>query len=567
MGFLRGIMDATGYRSAWRHRDVRLLIGSQIISMTGSWAFNVALLAYVYQQTHSLGWVGLASALRLVPMLFLSPYGGVLAERFERRQVMMMSNVLALVWQALLAGVALANGSAALAIAFAMLTEASCAAYEPCVAATIPNAAGEADLPAANALAHTVENLVLLVGPALGALLLLAFSPWVVFAVNAASFGVAALMVRRMGVRSVPVDVTEGGTAGLGKQLAVGIRAILSSKRISVLVGATALGTLVYGADTVQLVGVASERLGMGSRGYGWLLAAGGVGGILGALAVDRMSRRPNIRDLIIGGFAAMCLPTLLLVVVRDPVVASALQVIRGAGMLIVDVLATIGLQRAVPNQQLGRVFGVLWAVAIGSGAVGAALMPPVIHAVGLLGSLWVMGLFPLAVALAFYPVLRAVDREAAAAARVLEPRVDMLAHSPLFEVADRVVLERLAAASEDLEVRAGTDVVRQGDIADKLYLVVSGSLAVSVTPRGGTPRVVNKLSPGDVFGEIGLLERIPRIATVTALESCRLMRIDGEAFLEALTINPLAALLEEMARARRTQTEESPDVTLEPAT
>jgi MFS family permease len=363
------------------------------------------------------------------------------------------------------------------------------------------------------------------------------------------------------------VDVTEGGTAGLRRQLAVGLRAIVSSRRTSVLVGACALGTFLYGADSVQLIGVASERLGIGSRGYGWLLAAGGVGGILAAPAVDRLSRRPNIRDLIIGGFVAMCLPTLLLVVIRNPVAASALQVIRGAGMLIVDVLATIGLQRAVSPEQLGRVFGVMWAVVIGSGALGAAVTPALIQASGLVGSLWVLGLAPIGLALAFLPVLRGVDAEAAAAARAIQPRVEMLAQAPLFVAADRVVLERLATASEEVDVPAGTDVVRQGEPADQLYLVISGAQQVSVAGVRGAPRVVTKLSSGDVFGEIGLLERIPRTATVTSLEPSHLLRIDGDTFLDTLTGNPLAVLVAETARARRAQAAAKSDTTFEPVT
>ncbi len=552
MSLLRRLGELGGYRSALRHRDIRLLLESQAISMTGSWAYSVALLAYVYERTGSLGWVAAASALRWLPGLLLSPYGGVVAERFERRRVMIASNLVAFGWQAGLAVVAFAHGPAAAAIALAVLTAASLVAYEPCVAATVPSAAGEADLPAANALVHTVENLVLLLGPALGALLLVLFSPALVFVVNAVSFALAALLVRQIGVRSVPVDVSEGGTAGLRAQLAVGFRAIFSSRRIILLVGGTALGSFLYGTDTVQLVGVATERLGTGARGYGWLLAAAGAGGILAALSVDRISRHPRIGGLIVGGIAALCLPTLLLVVIRNPVAAAGLQVIRGAGMLVVDVLATIGLQRYVSSDQLGRVFGVLWAIVIGSMALGAALISPLIHAVGLVGSLWVTGLAPLGLALGAYPLLRRVDEEGAASVDALAPRLAVLQKSPAFALADRLVLERLAAASEEVDVARGTEVIREGEPADSLYVIVAGLLQASTARGDGEARVLGKLSSGEVFGEIGLLERIPRTATVTALEPCTLLRIQGDAFLEALSSDPFAALMAEIARARR---------------
>src|SRR4051794_5903640 len=112
----------TGYRSALRHRDLRLLFGGLVISATGSWAYNVALLAYVYDRTHSLGWVGAAGLARFLPQLLLSPYGGVLAERFERVRLMVRSDVLCVACQAAMAAVAAASGPPTLVIALGALT-------------------------------------------------------------------------------------------------------------------------------------------------------------------------------------------------------------------------------------------------------------------------------------------------------------------------------------------------------------------------------------------------------------------------------------------------------------
>src|SRR5215211_5129387 len=112
----------TGYRSALRHRDLRLLFGGLVISATGSWAYNVALLAYVYDRTHSLGWVGAARLGRFVPVLLASSYGGVVAERVERVRLMVGSDALCLALQAVIAVVAVASGPAAVIIALAGLT-------------------------------------------------------------------------------------------------------------------------------------------------------------------------------------------------------------------------------------------------------------------------------------------------------------------------------------------------------------------------------------------------------------------------------------------------------------
>src|SRR5918912_149739 len=114
----------TGYRSALRHRDLRLLFAGLVISATGSWAYNVALLAYVYDRTHSLGWVGAAGLGRFIPALVLSAYGGVVADRFERVRVMVSSDALSVAFQAAMAAVAAASGPPALIIALGGLTSA-----------------------------------------------------------------------------------------------------------------------------------------------------------------------------------------------------------------------------------------------------------------------------------------------------------------------------------------------------------------------------------------------------------------------------------------------------------
>jgi hypothetical protein len=475
---------------------------------------------------------------------------------------MVVSDLLGGACQAGLCAVALLGGSAAWAIALAVLTMASTCAYDPAVTATVPGVVTESDLPAANALVQTVENLVLIAGPALGAVLLAVLSPSAVFAVNAGSFLGGALLVSRIGVRSTPVDVTEGGTAGLRAQLAVGVRAITGSRRAATLVAGVALTSFLYGTDTVQLVGVATERLGTGARGFGWLLAAMGVGGVLIAPAVEQVSRLNRLVPVITGGIVAMGLPTLLLLAVRQPVAAAALEACRGAGMLVVDTLAMIALQRSVPADRLARVCGVLWAIAIGAITLGAAIASPVIDAVGLAGSLWLFGTAPIALVVLALPALRGLDREAAAHVAELEPRIAALAGTSVFAVADRALLERLAEGAREIEVPQGEAIITEGEPADALYVLLSGAAEVRVAADHETrPRAI--LGAGAIFGEIGLIEQRPRGATVTARSSLRALRVDGERFLEALSADPIGVLLRELARSRQTS---APAADLTPA-
>ncbi len=257
-----------------------------------------------------------------------------------------------------LAVVAALDGPVLLAIVLAGLTSVTGMVYEPAAAAITPETVPETELAAANALRNMVDNIAIVAGPLLGALILLVGPPPVVFLANAASFALSAVVVSRMSVRSKPVDVTEGGTAGPLRQMLVGMRAIATSVTAAMLVTYSVIASFVYGVDTVQFVVLSEERLGTGADGYGYLLAGLGVGGIAAAGLVNRIASWPRLGTVILAGMALYCLPTLLFLVVDEPAVAFVIQGLRGAGTLVVDVLAITALQRSLPSDLLARVFG-----------------------------------------------------------------------------------------------------------------------------------------------------------------------------------------------------------------
>ena len=542
----------SGYRSTLAVRDVRLMFGGLVISATGSWAYNVALLAFVFDRTHSLGWVGAAGLVRFLPALALSAYGGVIAERTERVRLMLGADLLCALWQGGLALTAATGGPVAVALAFTVLTSASNVVYAPAVAATIPALVSEDDLVAANALSGMIDNLVVIAGPGVGALLLLIGSPAAAFAANAASFVVSAGLVSRIRARSRPVDVTEEGSLGPLAQMAVGVRTIVSLPAARTLVAYCALVSFVYGTDTVLFVGASEHRLGLGSEGFGYLLAGLGIGGILMAAAVNRLSASRRLAPIIIGGVAGYCVPTALLAVTHSAGLAFASEIVRGGSTLVVDVLAITSLQRAVASDQLARVFGVFFAFVLAAISLGALITPVVVSALGLRGALFTMAGAPFALGLLGFPSLLAIDRGAAARTAELAPRIAVLEGLGIFATASRTVLERLAAAESEVEFAAGAAIVREGEPAQMLYVLVEGEVEVSAHGESGGPeRVLRRMSGPSYFGEIGVLARIPRTATVTALTACRCEQIDGETLLEALTAVPPSSALMENARSR----------------
>ena len=539
------------YRSVLRHRDLRLLLTSELVSAIGSWAYNVALAVYVYDSTHSALWVSSVFLVRFVPSMFLSAYGGILAERFERVRLMVTDDLLMMLWQALLAVSVLGHGPVALAIVLAGLTSVSSTSYTPAVAAMIPQLAGEDDLAAANALNSTIDNLVIIVGPAVGALLLLASSPAVVFGVNAATFAFAAAMVSRLQTRSHPSDVTEAGSAGPVRQMWRGLQAIAASRPALALVSFSVLASFVYGTDTVLFVYISKLQLGTGATGYGYLLAAMGVGGILGALFVNQLAALPRLGPVITAGMAVYCLPTFALIWVHSPELAFVLEVVRGSGTLVVDVLAITALQRSVPPQMVARVFGVFFALVLAAISLGSLLAAILVGSVRLHPTLAVLGLGVPALALLAYPWLHRIDSLAARGLAEIRGKVALLSTLGIFSGGSQGTLEQLARACVALEVLPGTVIIREGAPADSLYILREGEVDVSSRGEEAESRHLRTMGAGTYFGEIGLLERIPRTATVVAKSACRLYQIDGAAFLSALTSATASPGFLEGTRAR----------------
>src|ERR1700733_887283 len=182
-------------RSALRYPAFRSLLAGLAVSQTGDWLYNLALVTLVYQRTGSALWAGVATAARVVPMVVLGPLGGAIADRFNRRRVMVACDLIRLVLMLALALAAAARLPVVIVPVLAALATAAGAPYLPATSATTPRLVPEADLPGANAARSAVTALGIIAGPALGGVLLLLGSPALAFAVNALTFGVAAACV------------------------------------------------------------------------------------------------------------------------------------------------------------------------------------------------------------------------------------------------------------------------------------------------------------------------------------------------------------------------------------
>ncbi len=400
--------------SSLRHRDYRLLLGAFTLSDIGNWAYNLALAVWIYEATGSVGWVAASTVCRFVPALLLSPYGGVLADRFEKVRLMIGLDLALAGLMAVMALMMMADAAPVAVVAVATLASVVATAYAPAAAAMTPVVVSEDDLASANSLRNTVDNVTVVAGPGLGAVFLAFGSPALATWIDAGTFLVSALVVSRIRTRSGTADVTEGGTAGVLAQMTTGMKAIFEDRNIAVLVGCSVAVTFGFGIDTVLLVVASDEILGTGADGYGYLLAGLGVGGILAAGIVPRLESRGRLAPVILLGMVGYFLPTLVFVLSDEPVVAFAAMVLRGASTLVVDVLAITALQRSLPHEILARVFGAFDSLCLGVVVLGSLLTPLLISITGLDTTVWIVAAGLTGFSLLVWPVLHAMDERSA---------------------------------------------------------------------------------------------------------------------------------------------------------
>jgi MFS family permease len=517
---------ARAYRDVLSVPGARALIGASAASQIGNWLYNAALLGYVYGATRSAGWVGAATICRLVPYVLLAPVGGAIADRYRRRTVLLAGDALRMLVMAVIAVTVASAGPVALVIALTALASAAGCAEKSAAMALLPRLVGETRLGPANALLHTVQDLGVLIGPAIGAILLAVAPAWVAFAANGVTFAVSALLISTMRPDSVPAG---GRASGVG-QLAGGLRLVRTTAFALWLIVVVAMVEFTYGAQTVQLVVYARQSLGLGSGGYGVLLTAAGAGGLVSALANSRLSTSRRVSLIVVVAGSLACATQLAYAGVQVLAIALAVTVIGNAGLVSCEVVGETALARIVPREALGRVIGVFDAVSVAAMVAGAVLAPVLIAATSLRASLLILGAAAVAVTLLGRLGLRGLDALNARRADALAARVKVLQGLPVTVGVPQIVLEQLAAAAQFCPLPPGVDVVVQGAPAHAFYAVVEGRVVVH---RDG--KAVVHLGPGDSFGERGLLDRAPRNATVTTDMDTTLLRVEGDALLDAL--------------------------------
>jgi hypothetical protein len=201
-----------------------------------------------------------------------------------------------------------------------------------------------------------------------------------------------------------------------------------------------------------------------------------------------------------------------------------------GAANSVVDVSGFTLLQRTVPDDVLTRVLGVTWGLAMGATAIGSFVAPAVIRLIGLRPAFVAVGAILPALVLVSHRRLLKIDSDVAPASQL-----DLIERVAVFAPLSLVAKERIASHLVQVDVAAGEVVIQAGDAGDRFYVVGSGGLTIDA----GSQTI--DAGPGDFFGEIALLQDVPRTATVRAVTDARLYALERDDFLAVVTGNSLA--------------------------
>jgi MFS family permease len=512
---------------AVRNEDVRRVELAWGAAIFAEWAHFVALGVFAYRTGGASG-VGIAGLVRLLPAAFLAPIAAAVGDRFRRERVLL---AVGLVGAAALAASAAAAsaGSRGLVYALAAVVGISATLFRPTMQALLPSLAGTPEeLIAANGATSTIESFGTLAGPLVAGLLVARAPVSVTFATAAGVVVVGAAFLTRIHSHGRLVGAAEGH--GLVQTVRSGFETVAHGPGTRLVLALMVTQTFVRGCLNVLIVVAAFRVLHEGAGAVGYMTAAIGVGGLIGAIgAMTLQSRR-------LASWYALALmfwgaPIALLAPRPELVLALVLLAVVGIANSVEDVAGFTLFQRTIPDEALNRVLGVIWGLNMGAVAIGSLAAPGIVHALGARPAFLLVGaLLPALTALAYRALVTLDDRLGAPS-----EELDLLERVPMFAPLSLATKERLATRLTPVEVGAGECVFRRGAEGDRFFIVADGELEIDVDGRRETA------SAGDYFGEIALLRDVPRTATVTAAVDSRLFALQRSDFLAAVTGHPAA--------------------------
>ncbi|HEX4688362.1 MAG TPA: MFS transporter, partial [Nocardioides sp.] len=491
---------------------------------TAEWTFTVVLSVYAFDQGGAKA-VGLVSLLRMLPSAVLAPFASALADRWRRDLVLTLVSVARSATAAGIAVLVASDGPAVAVYALAIASTAAAILYRPVNSALLPLLCHTpSELASANVVRGLLDSISTLVGPAIAAALLAVSTVSSGFAAVAVLSGLSAAVTYGLTVEEPGSQVSHGSVL---RGLLRGAEVLAASSRLRLLFLLLAAQTFTRGALSVFSVLVAVDLLDIGQPGVGTLTAAVGAGAVLGSMFALMYVGNRRLASWFGAGVATWGLPLVLLATAPREPTALVLFALIGVGNALVDVGVFTLVARLAPERVLARVFGLLesvGAICVGAGSVAAAWLATstsLREALALIGAIG-----PALVLICWFP-LRRLDESMIAR----DEDLDLLRTVTVFDPLPLPALEQLAAGLRPRHASAGELLYQQGDQADGCFVIEQGSAEVL-----GDGRPIATVGRGELVGEIALLRRVPRTATVRAVTDMELRLLDADRFVCVVT-------------------------------
>ena len=535
------------YRRVLGNSALTRLLAGEFVSSIGDWLYLVALLVVVYQRSNSAALLGVVGAARVLPYVLLSVPAGIVVDRFDRRMVLLVTDIARGTVMLGLAALVWFNASLVAIIALTLLAATFSTFFGPAIAAFLPSLArDESELGPANSAWASLDNLGFVIGPALAGVLIAVGGLTFAFLLNAVSFAVVAAVLWRLPSRgglaaiaaSAAAEAEAAGASVAPKPAGMALWPKLRELRrpLSGLAVINLVGGFVFGGLGVLTVVIAIDVLQQGEAATGYLNAAVGVGGLVGAIGSGVLVLRRRLGPPLVAGGLVLALGLIFLGSSGSLLPALLAMAVASAGDLVMEVVATTLFQRVVPDEIRGRAYGIMHTITVSAYAAGSLLMP---IAAGVTSIVVVLAGAGIAMAAAVVIGVLLVGTAAIGAA-TLDPVRATLLRVPVFSGLPPARLDLAAQRAEMRTVEPDEVVIRQGDAADSFYVIADGEFIVTQRqPNLAEPVELRRMHAGEVFGEIGLLSGVPRTATVTAAGSGTLLSLDGPEFLELVGSGP----------------------------
>ena len=384
--------------TALRQRNYRLYWFGQMISLTGTWMQTVGQAWLVLQLTHSAWQLGLVGALQFLPVLLFSLFGGVFADRWPKRTVLLITQSAAMIQAFLLFFLLMTHGIQIWHIyVLAMLLGLMNSLDQPTRSSFVVELVGRDDLPNAVALNSSLVNLARIVGPGIGGIVIAATGVTLLFLLNALSFLaviVGLALINRHELHAQPQRQSDApARQSTWQSLREGLSYVGKTPAVLLMIIVVGL-VLLFGANfNVFLPLFATNVLHVGATGFGFLSAANGIGALIAALWLAWSHQRPTIRRVLVG---ALIFGVLEVIFAASHIYPLSLALIAGIGVAetIFGALAITTVQTISPDRLRGRVTSVYVLSFTGS-------IPP-----GYLLSGWLSSLYGASIALLICAIL-----------------------------------------------------------------------------------------------------------------------------------------------------------------